>query len=210
MISKQEIRRSQLAVRRMTPQPAASSEQLWRYLFKQPFYAAARSVLYYISVRSEVGTQLGIEHGWLTEKRVAVPYCEGELLKLFWLRDWNELHVGSFQVPEPKASLRAISDRKVEPHELDLLFVPGVAFDSEGRRLGYGRGYFDRLLSRTTRDALRVGLAFESQIVPHVPTESHDIPMSLVVTEQATYRSGQRIPHSDEGSALPSVEPSPP
>lgn len=197
MVSKQELRRSQLAARRMTPQPATSSERLWQYLFKQPFYAAARSVLYYISVRSEVGTQLGIEHGWRTEKQVAVPYCEGDLLKLFWLRDWQELDVGSFRIPEPSVSLRAMPERQVEPRELDLLFVPGVAFDATGRRLGYGRGYFDRLLSHTACTALRVGLAFESQIVPHVPTEPHDIPMSLVVTEQATYHSGQRIPHAD-------------
>jgi 5-formyltetrahydrofolate cyclo-ligase len=195
MVSKQALRRKLLQTRGAIADHATRSEQIWSQIRQQPSYRLAHSVLYYVSVRSEVDTRIGIELGWQADKRVAVPFCEGDHLLLFRIQNWEELTTGRFQVPEPRPTLRNAPDRYVAPQELDLLFVPGVAFDPQGGRLGYGKGYFDRLLARTSAHALRMGLAFESQMVAKVPTEPHDVPMDWVITEDAVYHDGRRIPH---------------
>jgi 5-formyltetrahydrofolate cyclo-ligase len=71
---------------------------------------------------------------------------------------------------------------------LDLVVVPGVAFDPQGNRLGWGAGYYDRLLAQVRADAPIVALAFECQIVPAIPPESHDVPVDVIVTEQRIIR----------------------
>jgi len=195
MVSKQDLRRKLLQARGATVDRATRSERIWSLIRQQPCYRSAQSILYYVSVRSEVDTRTGIELGWQAEKRVAVPFCKGDHLVLFRIQNWEELTTGHFRVPEPHPTLRNVPERHVAPRELDLLFVPGVAFDPQGGRLGYGKGYFDRLLASTSAHALRIGLAFESQMVANVPTEPHDVPMDWVITEQAVYHGGQRMPH---------------
>jgi 5-formyltetrahydrofolate cyclo-ligase len=112
-----------------------------------------------------------------------VPWCHGDHLRLFLLRDLAELDVGRFGILEPRAVLRERPDRNIDPCELDLLVIPGVAFDRRGGRIGHGRGYFDRLLIEVRESATLIGLAFDCQVFDHVPTEPHDVPMDLVVTE---------------------------
>ena len=69
----------------------------------------------------------------------------------------------------------------MKPESLDLVLVPGVAFDWKGERLGFGKGYYDRFLTKTS--ALLVGVAFSAQVIPDVPTESHDVSMNALLTE---------------------------
>jgi 5-formyltetrahydrofolate cyclo-ligase len=88
------------------------------------------------------------------------------------------LVLGSTRALEPPASAPI-----VPPREVDLVCVPGVAFDTRGGRLGRGRGHYDATLALLPRSAFRVGLAFESQIVPAVPAEPHDERLDAVVTE---------------------------
>lgn len=81
--------------------------------------------------------------------------------------------------------------RVVKPAAVELVIVPGVAFDVQGNRLGYGAGYYDRLLGDMPH-ARRVGVCFDEQVVREIPVESHDIPMHMIITPTRTFRSHQR------------------
>ena len=123
-------------------------------------------------------------------KRVVVPYCVGGQIQLFLLADVEELAAGGLGILEPKPALRGDPSRHVEPAGLDLVLVPGVAFDRRGGRLGRGKGYYDGLLAHIRPDTSLVALAFECQIVPEIPMLPHDVYMHKVITEKAIYERG--------------------
>ncbi len=85
---------------------------------------------------------------------------------------------------EPKAEWRRCVERRVDVAELDLIVVPGIAFDHNGGRLGHGKGYYDQLLQFARPDTMLVALAFECQIFPQIPMQPHDIPMHKLITER--------------------------
>ena len=154
------------------------SRSVCERLVALPDYTRARTVMYYVDVRSEVRTRHYLPAALTQGKRIIVPYCvEGEL-ELFLLQNMEELAVGMYKILEPKVELRARPDKRVEPGDLDLVVVPGVAFDRRGGRLGHGFGYYDKLLERARPDAPLVALAFECQLFPHVPMQCCGSPRS--------------------------------
>ena len=156
-------------------------------------YVRARTVLYYIDVRSEVRTRHALPAALTQGKKIVVPWCndKGEL-ELFHLESMAELDVGMYKILEPKKALRALPAKQVGATDLDLIMVPGVAFDRSGARMGHGKGYYDKLLQHARPDAPLVALAFECQLFPEIPTAAHDIFMDLVITEQAIYKGKGR------------------
>ncbi len=150
-------------------------------------YTRAQTVMYYVDVRSEVRTRHYLPIALTQGKRIVVPYCLDGELQLFHLQNMDELAVGMYKILEPKAELRELAGKHLEPCELDLVIVPGVAFDREGARTGHGFGYYDKLLNRTRMDAPLVALAFECQLFPRIPMQSHDVFMDKIVTEVAVY-----------------------
>lgn len=152
-----------------------------------PEYAAARTVMFYVDVRDEVRTRHALPQAISGDKRIVIPYCVDGELELFHLESMEELEVGMYKILEPRADLRNVATKRLQPRDLDLIMVPGVAFDREGGRTGHGKGYYDKLLEHARADAPLVALAFESQMFPKIPCESHDIYMDKVVTELQTY-----------------------
>lgn len=193
-IQKQAIRRQAQANRRAQADKDAISRLICERLASQPEYARAGTVMCYVDMRHEVRTYQflceEIPHG----KRLVVPYCVGSELNLFWLKAMDELAPGTFGILEPKPELRRQEDRRIVPTELDLIMVPGVAFDPQGGRIGHGQGYYDRLLPQTRSDTPLIALAFECQLFPKVPMQPHDIYMDKVVTEKAVYQGKGRQP----------------
>ena len=94
---------------------------------------------------------------------------------------------GTLGILEPKPELRGQNDRRAQVQELDLLVIPGLAFDRQGGRLGYGKGYFDRLLRDARADALLAAVAFECQLFDAVPMQPYDVRVDAVVTESDIY-----------------------
>lgn len=152
-----------------------------------PEYAKAKTVMFYIDVRSEVRTRNNLVDALQTGKKIIVPYCVDGELELFHLESMDELEIGMYRILEPKAELRTVAAKKVLPEELDLIMVPGVAFDKNGGRTGHGKGYYDKLLEHAKPETPLVGIAFECQLFPEIPTGEHDIYMDKVVTEAAVY-----------------------
>lgn len=152
-----------------------------------PEYHSAQTVMFYVDVRDEVRTRQALPAAIASGKRIVIPYCVDGELELFHLESMEELEVGMYKILEPSEELRQVASKRLQPADLDLVMVPGVAFDRQGGRTGHGKGYYDKLLERARPDAPLIALAFESQMFPEIPCESHDIYMDKVVTESSTY-----------------------
>lgn len=187
-VSKAEIRARAFERRRNLADKDRRSSTICQRFCSLPQYGNSSAVLVYMHFRDEVRTGALVTRLFEDGKQVVIPYCVGNELELFRLADLKELAEGTWGILEPKKELRSRAEKQVAPEELDLLAVPGVAFDRRGSRVGYGRGYFDRLLRQLRGDAWSVGLAFECQLFDQVPMDEHDVPLDMIVTEEAAYR----------------------
>lgn len=157
-----------------------------------PEYAAASTVMFYVDVRTEVRTRHFLPNALGQGKKIVVPYCVDGELELFWLESMDELSIGMYKILEPRTELRGLPEKQVAVSELDLIMVPGVAFDRFGGRMGHGFGYYDKLLEHARPDTPLVAMAFECQLFEEIPTQSHDIYMDKVITEIAVYEGRGR------------------
>jgi 5-formyltetrahydrofolate cyclo-ligase len=186
------LRKEAHARRRALADKEALSRRISATLAARPEYLAARTVLFYVDFGDEVRTRPLIVEALTQGKHVVVPYCVGSRLGLFHLRDMNELVEGTYTILEPRTELREQEDRQVDLAEVDLVVVPGVAFDARGARLGHGRGYYDRLLADARPETVLIALAFECQMFPEIPAEPHDVLMDWIITEDHVYRGKGR------------------
>ena len=145
-------------------------------------YRKAKKILCYVSIAGEVETWPLLEQALADGKRIAVPMILTKDKKLVVAEIRNpekELkRRGPLGIPEPSRMVA-----RLNPDRLDLILVPGVAFDKRGNRLGRGGGYFDRFLAGLKPTIPRVGLAFKFQVVKKLPVEPHDQLVSKVITE---------------------------
>ncbi|MDI6801485.1 MAG: 5-formyltetrahydrofolate cyclo-ligase [Thermodesulfovibrionales bacterium] len=143
-------------------------------------FAEAYKILLYASFRSEVDTFDLIKYCIANGKIVALPKVNKERgeLRLYEIKDMGELTPGYFGILEPSVS----EDRAMSIDDMDMAIIPGAAFDEHCSRLGYGKGFYDKLLSETRSKI--IGLAYEEQIVESVPSELHDIKMDKIITDK--------------------------
>lgn len=148
-----------------------------------PEFNKAKTIMVYLAFRNEVDTHHIIQGALVQEKRIVVPISQRQDWKIIPAEIKNypdDLEEGTYGILEPKPQ----AYHPVEPQEIDLVLIPGVAFDERGYRLGYGAGYYDRFLSRLRPDAVTMALAYEMQILPDVYPESHDQKVDLIITEE--------------------------
>lgn len=143
----------------------------------------------YVHVRSEVRTTSLIQSCLQAGQQVVVPYCEGQHLKLFRLHALQELKPGRFGIQEPPEELRT-PKRIAQPADLDWIALPGLGFDRQGQRLGYGQGFYDRLLATVPATTTLAGLAYECQLFAFIPSQPHDVPLDLLITPSEVIRTG--------------------
>jgi len=151
----------------------------------------ASSFMAYTAFRSELETRLLLEWGWRNGLTVIIPRTipEKKAMELYCIQGWESLSPGSYGLmePDPLKAARFELDERLP----DTVFVPGLAFDHEGGRLGYGGGYYDRFRHRIAECATRqsvpvppwIGMGFNIQWVEQVPMESHDAKLDGVITE---------------------------
>lgn len=184
---KQAIRAQAHANRRAQENKEELSRRICEQFAALPEYAAARTVMCFVDVRTEVRTRQFLPEALGHGKRIVVPYCVEGDLKLFLLENMDELAVGMYKILEPKAELRELPAKQVAVEEVDLIMAPGVAFDRRGGRMGHGMGYYDKLLEHARPEVPLVALAFECQMFDEIPTAPHDVFMDKIITERAVY-----------------------
>jgi len=140
-------------------------------------FQQAPSLALYSPINNEVQTEALLSAALQGGKQVYYPRVADEQLEFCQVTSVADLVPGSFGVAEPAAAQDSVAEH------LDLIIVPGVAFDRSGYRLGYGKGFYDRELARIPAATLSIGLCFDFQLFPVLPHEAHDRPVSLVITE---------------------------
>lgn len=161
------------------------SQRIMRKLFSTIEYKKAKNILFYISFNNEVDTCRMVSEA-LCNKKIIVPITDKKNKKLILseLKCFNDLGKGCYGILEPKkGKIKNFNKNKIE-----LIIVPGVVFDAEGYRIGYGHGYYDRFLKKINRNIPLIGLAYDFQVVEKVPRESHDIPVNVIITDKKMIR----------------------
>ncbi|MGM0368790.1 MAG: 5-formyltetrahydrofolate cyclo-ligase [Bacillota bacterium] len=187
-MTKREQRKKLLAIRKKLSarEVRAKSKSITTQLFNTEEFDQARTILSYIDFNNEVKTKPIIKRMLADSKRVVVPITDRAENRLYLseLRDFDkELEVGSYGILEPKEEYQ----RLIQPCKLDLILMPGLGFDHQRNRIGYGGGYYDRLLAEIP-EVETIALAFEEQLVANIKTSSHDCKVKQIITETRIIR----------------------
>jgi 5-formyltetrahydrofolate cyclo-ligase len=167
----------------------ARSAQACRRLIATREFASARCIMLYLPMPAELDVTAAIASAWAAGKRVAVPKVDWDAWRIVPVRcdSFDNLVVGRYNLREPAGALPAPLD------EIDLVVVPGLGFDRSGRRLGRGGGFYDRLLADSGLRAVLCGVCLDCQLVDHLPSEAHDRPVDMLVTDRELLRFGKEL-----------------
>ena len=148
------------------------SQELLELLVQHPLYKNAKSIYGYLSYNQEVRTEPILRRAQADGKKVAVPKVFGDEMKFLWL-EWDKVEKGYKGIPEPAGG-------EIADDPAALMLMPGLAFDHRGHRLGYGGGFYDKFLASEPHPTL--ALCYNFQLLDHLETESHDIPVDAVLS----------------------------
>lgn len=165
-------------------QKTEKNSKIYTTLFNRLEWKNANVVAMTISTEIEIDTFPIIAQAWKEGKVVAVPKCIPSIKALDFRKfdSYEQLEVSYSSLKEPNP----LSTSLVKKQEIDLVIVPGIVFDQYGFRIGYGGGYYDRFLS--TFKGNIISLAYDFQVIEKVPTQHHDMPVNMVVTEEKVYK----------------------
>ncbi len=154
----------------------AAADDVFARLEQTAAFLMADKVLMYHSLPDELSTRSFLRK-WGSRKHFFLPRVNGADLDILPY-DETRLELGSFHIEEPTG------EDTVAPSEIELMVIPAVAYDRRGNRLGRGKGFYDRMLSSVC--ATKIGIGYEFQLVDDIPTEAHDVPMDMVITQYTT------------------------
>ena len=179
---KEKFRKTAAALRIIIPK---KDRERWNHIIQKQLlsreeWTNARTICLYMSLPEEVSTHVLFVTALSQKKVVVLPRVERSGLQLHIVTSVRDLVRGAHGVLEPKKSCKRLA-----PKSVDLFIIPGVAFDKQGYRLGWGKGYYDRLLKGLT--AFKIGLSFDIQVVAEAPHTSYDVPMTSVISERNVY-----------------------
>lgn len=176
-MDKKELRAQIRAKKRAmtTAQVETCSEKLAELFREHPLYKAAKSIYGYMPYNQEVRTIPIMRQAQADGKRVAVPKVYGDTMKFLWLDDLDAVAPGAYNIPEP------IADGPEADDETALVLMPGLAFDPEGHRCGYGGGFYDKFLAAHPNHPT-IALCYGFQMLDHLDVDAHDIPVDAVLS----------------------------
>ena len=178
MVDKTEIRRRMRELKRAVTaeEKLRRSETVMRSVEQLPEFQHARVVLLYWSMADEVQTHAFVER-WYKEKTLLLPCVDGDDLRLRQYTGPECMVAGEqFGIGEPTG------EEWKDLDAVECIIVPGVAFDRKNNRMGRGRGFYDRLL-KSTPNAVKIGVAYDFQVLDSIPVEPHDVKMDKIVSE---------------------------
>ncbi len=176
-MNKQEIRNAVRALKKQLswPEIEEKSRLLAIRLQALPIYRKAEMIYGYWPINQEVRTLPILERALLDGKRIALPKVVQGEIRFIEMRDLSRISRGFKGIPEPSDDAPEAADR------FALVLMPGLAFDPQGHRIGYGGGYYDRFLAREP-DHPTVALCYDFQVFPHLETEENDRPVDFVIS----------------------------
>ena len=180
--SKRQLRQTMRACRNSMDQESRKthSSQITEQIFALPEVLAAKTLFVYVSFRSEVQTHGLINRLLGLKKDICIPFIDSsDRMQMARFVGWDDLAIDTFGVLVPRCP-------QIEKKKIQAAIVPGLAFTQQGARIGYGKGHYDRFFAGSDIET-KIGLAFDSQIVEQIPTESFDQTMDYVVTEAQTF-----------------------
>ena len=175
-MDKKELRSRIRAQKRAmtTAEIDAKSAKLGELFLASEAYQKSRSIYGYLPYNQEVRTVPMLERALADGKRVAVPKCYGDEMKFIWLEDLTQVEKGYCNIPEP------IADGPVADDETALVLMPGLAFDPQGHRIGYGGGFYDKFLAAEPQHPT-LALCYDFQMLDMLETEEFDVPVDTVL-----------------------------
>lgn len=180
---KREIRKKYKTARNQMNEQQVSvlSEKICKYVMESDIFQCAEYILAYYPLGNEADVRRIVETAWEMGKHVAFPKVFGDSMAYFETRDFSELHPGTFGVMEPE-------ETKEVSWEQALILTPGVAFDRNGNRMGFGKGYYDKYLSGYP-ECVTIGVAYDMQMAEEIPVEETDVPLDFMVTELGMWKT---------------------
>ena len=182
-VTKDEMRRVLLEKRKQLTEKEVLkySKKVSQKIANHDMFKRATVIMGYIPYKNEVDIKEVFEIAWLHHKTIVIPKTnmKERSMELYSIESWEELELGNYNIWEP-----IVTGKQPYPiDEVDLVLVPGVAFDYDCYRIGYGGGYYDRFFDRFHTIPYRVGIAYDFQLLNKVPFSSHDYPVDSVITE---------------------------
>lgn len=158
-------------------------ELIFHNIINNEIFIKAKCIFIYVSFKSEVDTYRIINYAIKQQKKVCVPKVISldEGMKAVLITDLKQLKENSMGILEPEADDESI------PENIDLVIMPGLAFDLKGGRLGYGGGFYDRFMQKIGGKVSHIALSYEFQILDNIPMGEFDIPVDGIITEKRTY-----------------------
>lgn len=195
---KKNLRETMLSHRRALSLESwtSRSNDVQQRLLESSLFARAGNIALYAPVNREVDTARIFKAAMTAGMSVLFPAVSRDTLLFREVTGAADLTPGVYGIAEPREDC---PERR--PEEIDLIIVPGAAFDRNGQRLGYGKGYYDRTLHRLERTGRLAGFAFDFQLVDNIVAEPHDVALDLIITEQqilsvrSSYKGGR---HSED------------
>ena len=175
-MDKKELRRIMRQKKRemTTEQIHTASAQLCARFLACPEYQRAETIYAYLPYNQEIRTEAIVLQAFADGKKVAVPKIYGDEMRFLYITDLSQVDKGYCGIPEP------VADDPVAQDKTALVLMPGLAFDPQGRRIGYGGGYYDKFL-RAEPNHPTVALCYDFQMVEYLPVEEFDIPVDRVI-----------------------------
>ncbi len=178
-MEKQKLREEYLEIRKSILNKINKSEIITNKVIEEVEYKNAKVIAIYKSFGTEVDTDNLIEYSIKLEKAIALPRVINNELKFYKIKSLQESFIKSkFGVEEPIEN----EANYIEKANIDLVIVPGLLFDKENNRLGYGKGYYDRFLEKGEFET--IGICFDEQILPQIPITENDIKIKKVITDK--------------------------
>ena len=186
LINKKDIRKSILDQREKVDTDVRMEwdKDIFNKLINTEFYKNAAVIFVYVSFQSEVDTHKIIKHALLTGKTIYVPKIEPEKnrMEIFKINNLEELKIGYFGILEPQPNYKV-----ADSNNIDLILMPGVAFDRLGGRVGYGKGFYDVFLKKINKEAYKIALTYDFQVLDKVPMDEFDVKIDGIITNEQQY-----------------------
>lgn len=180
-----KIRSTLLDMRRSMAQSAVSelSSIIQCRIINSQAFKRSSVVMAYMPIHNEVRTDTLLKTAMDSNKTILLPRVRGSLnMEAAPIKGLDrDIHTGTFGIREPDSSIPAM-----DPEIIDLVILPGIAFNRKGFRIGFGRGYYDRFIPSLRKDCILLAPAYGFQVIDHIPSDEYDQPVDMIVTEKET------------------------